>query len=176
LAQEEFGASAQTYLQLFPAKDDAEAVAASRAAFSYRNFVWQNWTWANLQARTGRADVHYYRYNQTSPIPPGTTFAENSGDKLRAFHTAELAYLFGTFGIRNWPWRAEDFRLGELISTAWVNFAATGTPNTPGLPTWPTFNADEPSAMMLQTSPALKPIDDGPALEFWDKFYASRRG
>lgn len=174
--REEFGPAADRFLELFPARDDAEAVEASRHAFAYRNFIWQNWMWARLQSRTGRSNVYYYRFNHVPPIPPGAVYAENAGDKLGAFHCAEIPYVFDNLAtVRDWKWQPADHVLAEQLSSYWVNFATTGDPNGRGLPEWPTFNEKSEMTMNLEVDPKAAQVADRAALDFWDAFYAGQR-
>ena len=58
------------------------------------------------------------------------------GDDNRAFHSADLRYMFGTLD-RSWrPYGQRDFEASEQMMDYLVNFARTGDPNGAGLPLW----------------------------------------
>ena len=60
------------------------------------------------------------------------------GAKVRAYHGAELPYVFGTHG--SWMSTNEiDHRLTKQTVSYWTQFAKSGNPNGDGLPTWPAF-------------------------------------
>ena len=67
--------------------------------------------------------------------------------QLRAYHGAELPYVFGTHDA--WlPTSPIDGQLTRAMMRAWVNFAATGSPEGDGLPAWPRFRSSGPSSVM----------------------------
>lgn len=155
----EFGGRAESFLAQYPARDDAEAAAASRAARGDQTFVAQNWLWARLHARSGRR-VFHYRFERPSPAPEFTS--------LGAFHGAEIPYVFGTLDAREWPWPPSDRDLADTISSYWLNFSATGDPNAEGLPQWPRFDESQPATMIFgeYAAPGAMPKPD--LLAFWD--------
>ena len=68
-ARADFGEGADRFLQLYSAGSDSQARDASRTAFSYRNFYWQNFCWMRLQASTGKAPIYAYEFTHAPPIP-----------------------------------------------------------------------------------------------------------
>ena len=98
-ARADFGEGADRFLQLYSAGSDSQARDASRTAFSYRNFYWQNFCWMRLQARTGKAPIYAYEFTRAPPIPARATYDENATDKFGAFHGSEIPYIFRTFGV-----------------------------------------------------------------------------
>lgn len=64
------------------------------------------------------------------------------GDDWGAFHSAELWYMFGTFG-RSWrPMKEEDRKLSEEMIVYWTNFIKTGKPGDAGTEIWEAYTAD----------------------------------
>ena len=174
-SRNEFGELFESFRKLFRAENDDEAQDASQAAFGYRNFIWQNWTWARMHAQTGRSKTFYYRFVRVPPVPPGTDFHENRGSKLGAFHGGEIPYVFRNLKARNWPWQEIDRQLSSAISSYWLQFAATGDPNGKGLPGWPAFSVMAPQAMIFGDEVKMGSIPDRERLEFWDAFYSRTR-
>lgn len=140
----DFGERSESFLAQYPARDDAEAAGARRAARGDQTFVAQNWLWARLHARSGRR-VYHYSFERPSPEP------EFSG--LGAFHGAEIPYVFGTLDAREWSWTPRDRELANTMSSYWIHFSATGDPNAKGLPYWPRFDESQP------TTAAVRPHD-----------------
>ena len=49
--------------------------------------------------------------------------------------------LFGDFSVDADTYNEQDARISRAMSAAWVAFANTGSPNGPGLASWPAFAA-----------------------------------
>jgi len=81
--------------------------------------------------------VYLYRFSYVQ-----TSMREQM--RMGAPHGGEIAYVFGTLsGGRGGPPTTEDLAVSRLAQSYWVNFAKTGDPNGPGLPTWPRHVADD---------------------------------
>ena len=62
------------------------------------------------------------------------------GEKLGAYHAAEIGYVFGN--RMAWlPHEPVDDTLSDAMAGYWTQFAATGNPNRNGLPEWPAYAA-----------------------------------
>ena len=69
---------------------------------------------------------------------------ELPGDDWGAFHSAELWYMFGTYG-RCWrPMGTEDQRLSEQMVTYWTNFMKTGDPGCADGERWEAYTRENP--------------------------------
>jgi para-nitrobenzyl esterase len=82
---------------------------------------------ASRMARNGNP-VYFYYFTRVRP----------GGERLLAYHGAEISYALDTA----YPWLPADEtdrRLTETMGQYWVNFAASGSPDGPGLPEWPVF-------------------------------------
>jgi para-nitrobenzyl esterase len=165
-AKRDFGELADTFLRLFPASTEAELDASSRRAVGTRVFNWENWTWANLQARTGHAPTYFYHFARVPPKPRLPGGGDLSRD-IGAFHTAEIPYIFRTLNLRDWPWEDADRELSNGISSYWLNFARHGNPNGPGLLEWPTYDASKPTTMIFDRDCRLDYVPDLETLNFW---------
>ena len=139
-----FGPQADPFQSLYNGTDpDTATVAADHFVSDYQSAMDQ--VTAGLLARQGHP-AWVYRFNRAAP----------GSDPVRigAFHGAELVYVFGTQNTVDRPWEDIDRKLSDEISSYWVNFAATGNPNGPGLPAWQAY--DEPSQHVQQLgTPAI---------------------
>jgi len=83
-------------------------------------------------------DVFVYRFTRVRP----------GGDRLLAYHTAEITYVFDTADV--WlPGDAVDRRLTDQILSYWVQFARSGDPNGEGSPAWPVFDPQSEDHQVL---------------------------
>ncbi|MFJ9244098.1 carboxylesterase/lipase family protein [Streptomyces sp. NPDC101776] len=144
-----FGDQAADFLALYPATTDAEAAAQynnyARDEERVSTFLW------GTQFRTtaaNRSPVHAYWWTH---VPPGqdTTNPIEPANGAGAYHGAEKYYFFGNLYGTDRPWTAADHTIADRTSSYVTNFAATGNPNGPGLPTWPALRTSKPESMEL---------------------------
>jgi para-nitrobenzyl esterase len=110
---------------------------------------------ANLQASLHGAPVYNYLFAWQSPSNDGI---------YAAMHCMEIPFVFNNIG------RCEEmtgggpdaYALADLLSSAWINFARTGNPNTQGLPIWPAYTKENGATMIFDTKSSLRNhFDDG---------------
>jgi para-nitrobenzyl esterase len=169
--REGYGKHADAILAVYPHATDAEAAKAGKDLFRESAFAWPTWAWALLQTEQGKGKAYVYYFDHRTPQSP-----DGAG------HGSELGYVFknlggfaiGSAGPAAAP-RPEDIKVSDLISSYWVNFATSGDPNGPGLPTWPAFSAAVQNAMHFDAQPSARPVPNMTQIKALDAYYAWRR-
>ena len=76
------------------------------------------------------------------------------GGEMKTPHALEIRFVFDNvdqFETRlfDLPGSSTSRALARKMSAAWMAFARTGNPDTPGLPHWPVYNATTRDAMLF---------------------------
>ena len=174
-AKKTFQDLADKYLSLYPARTDAEA-AKSAHAFRTNSALANARSWVRLEAKTAKSKVYWYYFTHVSPMPEGLMWGGRPARSWGAYHGSEIVYIFNAFPFEDWPWRPADLKLGDTVSSIWVNFVKTGSPNAPGLPEWPAFDPKADLLMNFGDTPKAQPAPYKAALDFIAEWTASQRG
>jgi para-nitrobenzyl esterase len=162
-----FGDRAEEFLKFYPAASDQEAKASHFSSFRDFSFGWQMRTWVRMSTRTGKSSAYLYYFSR---VPPGAASAT-----LGAYHAAEIAYVFHNLHLGTRPYEDADRKLSDLMSSYWVNFAATGDPNGKDLPKWPVYG--EKTDVALELGNEIKPLAGlhKTELDFLDSYFQPLR-
>ncbi len=157
-ANQMFGEKAAEALKAFPGETD-EQVKSSADLLATANFIgYGTWKWIEMQTKTGDAAVYRYEFDQAPPLAPRAAGAPAATDGPRAYHSAEIEFVFGMLDSKKLPWRPEDYDLSEQMGSYWTNFARTGNPNQEELPDWPRYGKEGAYMVMhLVTQPRATP-------------------
>ena len=136
-AKRTFGEKAEALLQLYPARDDAQAKRAWHDVYRDINFAGHR-TWAKLQSTTGKAPAYLYLFSHVPPHPEGN--GNNPRVAPGAVHFSEVIYVFDNLRMKDLPWTPLDRKVADTLASYWTNFVKTGNPNGPGLANWPVYN------------------------------------
>ena len=89
----------------------------------------------------------------------------------------DLVYAFNNLDTVDRPWTREDRKLAELMSSALVNFAKTGNPNSGQLPLWPAYSTKDNVVMVFDSKTEAKVDKRNKALHrLFDKEFATNKG
>src|SRR5262245_23446460 len=130
-AQRRFGDATGDYIKLYGVTSDSQAQPAAHVACG-DEINWNMRQWAAAQAKAGKKAYTYFFTRiptlNGQPSPQGAT------------HTAEISYAFNNpKGQATQTWNDIDTKLGDTMSSYWVNFITKGDPNGSGLPQWPQY-------------------------------------
>jgi len=148
-----YGANAKTILKLYPASTAAEAKRSAQDLAGDRFIAFATWKCLELHLTTGKSPVFRYRFDQTLPLPADHA----SSDEPTAPHAGEIEFVFQMLSSKDLPWRPEDHKVSDLMSSYWTNFAKTGDPNGESLPRWPAYMPEEFQVMHLSADPHAAP-------------------
>jgi len=157
LAQKTYGDRAAAFLELYPVEKDSDVPAAKAASQVDRGRVSLG-LWCEAQVKRS-GTVYTYYFGHAIPWPEHPEFG--------AFHSVELPYIFRTLKVMDRPWTSEDFKLSEVMSSYWSNFAKKGDPNGSGLPQWPSYNPDSHTTMELGNHVGPIPVADPAKVDFF---------
>lgn len=163
-----YGQFADTLLQAYPYLDE-DGGKQARDLMRDAAFGWQTWSWARLQAKTGKSKVFLYYFDQHPDYPAGD---ENFGHG--SYHGQDVNYVFQHRDKFERP--EVDNPLSDVMGDYWINFAKYGDPNGEGLPTWPAFTNEQPQSMYLTgPTPFAGAVPSENALNVLDAYFAWRR-
>jgi len=96
------------------------------------------------------------------------------GKPQGAIHALEVPFVFGTLDVSEIgaiAGRTSAARaLSERMQDAWLAFARTGRPQSPGLPDWPPYAPPRRATLELGEKPALLEAPQEPERRWWDAF------
>jgi para-nitrobenzyl esterase len=99
--------------------------------------------WAERKAAGGGAPAYVYRFDFETPIMGGLLGATHGGDIPFALNNYHCTPMAGE--------RAENAQMARIMSRTFVQFAATGNPNHPGLPEWRAYSPADRCTMVFDT-------------------------
>ena len=161
-AKRKFGALASEFLKLYPASNDDDAALQNNESVRDNSRV-STFLWATDWKKGASQPVYTYYWTHRP-----------TGDPAGARHGSEVLFVFNNLYLRDQPWTGEDRKAADIISSYWVNFAANGNPNGPGLPEWPAFNPKSPTVMEIGDRFGPIPVASEPRLAFWKRFFQTQ--
>jgi para-nitrobenzyl esterase len=161
-----FGDKADDFLKVYSSSTDEEAKRSAQDLAGDQFIGYSTWKWIEIQRATGGSPVFRYRFEQA---PPMANDANPASADRGAYHSAEIEFVFGTLDSKHLPWRDEDRKVSDLMSSYWANFAKAGDPNGPGLPEWPPYGPKRGYQVMhLSATPHATPDQHRGRYQFLD--------
>jgi len=122
---------------------------------------------------TGKTFTYYWSHIE--PCRPEDYGTERDPEKLLAWHSSELWYVFnslrpGVPPVR--PWQPLDYAIGMRMCDYWTNFIRSGDPNGGDLPHWP--QSDESYGWMELGDEAIAHVWEDSPLEHMIKAFVTR--
>ncbi len=171
-----FGAQADELRKLYADELEQSAGFAQREILIDQFMAWGMRNWARRNAATGQPSYLYF-FSHVPPafqlyLPHATDLQLPEGPRSAgAYHSGDLAYVFGTVGLVGMDWNDRDRELTRQITGYWTNFAKTGDPNGTGLPRWPAI--DSVNAMVFDAVSSAQPGVRKAKLDVFDRVQAA---
>jgi para-nitrobenzyl esterase len=167
--KERYGHFAGDLLKAYPVGENSVPKTARDLARDAA-FGWHTWSWARLQAKTGKSKAYLYYFDQ---------HPDYSNDPERLDHGSphgiDVAYVFQHLDTSKPETTPSDLEISEAMATYWTNFAKNGHPNGEGVPEWPAFSDTNPEVMYFQQTPQIGPVPSAESLEVLDAYFRWRR-
>jgi para-nitrobenzyl esterase len=167
--EKRYGPFAERLLKAYPVGENSMPKTA-RDLMRDAAFGWQTWTWARLQARTGKSKVFLYYFDQHPRRDPDSPEADYGTP-----HGVDVPYVFQTLNRNDKRLTKGDWAISETVATYWTHFARRGDPNGPGVPAWPEFTNDDPKGMWFRDTAFVGPVPSEDSLKVLDQYFAWRR-
>jgi para-nitrobenzyl esterase len=164
-----YGKFAENLLKAYPV-GESSVPKTGRDLSRDAAFGWQTWSWARLQAKTGKSKVFFYYFDQHPDHPKDSP---NYG--FGSYHGQEVAYVFENLDTSNPQTSKSDFEISNLMGTYWTNFAKYGDPNGKDIPNWPAFSDSNPKLMYFNNTAYTGPVPSAESLKVLDSYFSWRR-
>jgi para-nitrobenzyl esterase len=166
-AKQRYTQAADEFLKLYPASTDQEAGLANNDSSRDQQRM-SLYVWALERAKTSKTKVFTYFWTHALPGPDAGRYG--------AFHTSEVPYALDTLYMSDRPFTQQDFKIADIMSSYWANFAKSGDPNGKGLPAWPAVGEKPAVTMQIgDTTEAIPVVSASAKLAFWQEYYSRPR-
>lgn len=164
-----YGPFAERLLKAYPVETSSVPKTA-RDLSRDAAFGWQTWSWAKLQAKTGKSKVFFYYFDQHPDYPK-----DSPSYGYGSPHGQEVAYVFENLDRSNPQTSKIDLEISNLMGTYWTNFAKYGDPNGKDVPNWPDFTNENPKLIYFNNTAYVGPVPSEKSLEVLDSYFSWRR-
>ncbi len=145
----------------YPLANYADPFEALTEAFSDGFFNCQTRTISTALARHVPLWAYQFDYREAPFFIPGA--------ELKAFHSAEIQYIFGNpMSVTMSSFEGEQAELERVMMGYWSRFAARGDPNREGLPVWPRFSPDDKTLLFDSRITVAANVHRSDC-KFWDR-------
>jgi para-nitrobenzyl esterase len=163
-AQKKYGDMSADFLKLYPVSTDDDVIPMQKTATRDQGRVLID-VWSSNQAKIS-GKVYTYYFDRPIPWPAHPEFG--------AFHTSDVTYVFENLGAVARPWEVVDYEVADAVSSYWMNFAATGDPNSKGLAAWPAYKPDAHLTMEIGARMGAMPTGSTPERQVFQLTYVQR--
>ena len=158
-ARRKFPGCADEYLAI--ARKGAKSLDDMKKNATYNNFEMGNMLWLDLNARSPKHTMYFYRFD---PLIPGW-------DDPGAFHSSDLWFVFESLAKCWRPFTGKHYDLARKMCNYWTNFARSGDPNgddADGMPMekWEPYTADNRKVMFFGDRPELQAVEQSEFFRF----------
>lgn len=145
----------------YPLANYADPFEALTEAFSDGFFNCQTRTISEALSRHVPLWAYQFDYRDAPFFVPGAD--------LKAFHSAEIQYIFGNpMSVTQSGFEAEEAELERTMTGYWGHFASAGNPNGGDLPPWPTFIPGDKTLLFDTPSTVAANVHRGDC-NFWQR-------
>jgi para-nitrobenzyl esterase len=161
-----FGKWADAFFKVYPTSNQEESSTSQYNLSRDETFGIQDYTWAKMQTRTGKARAFIYNFNRDLP-------AHNPETQFGAFHSGEVVYAYNNLHTLDRPWEKVDYEIADKMSSYWANFAKNGDPNGAGLSKWTAYDPDDEQVMIIDNVFESRELPTKDQMMFWENYYLS---